>query len=59
MGRVYKLDEETFFKLIRCSGALMLQQLNDNEVIDNIASELSDVILEILRLTNEKESDTL
>ena len=59
MAKQYKLDEKTFLKLIEITNALMLQQFNDKEVIDNLASGLGDVILEIMRLTNEEKGVTL
>ena len=59
MTKQYKIDEATFLKLIEIANALMLQQFNDKEVIDNIASALGDVVLDIMRLTNEEKSDTL
>lgn len=59
MAKQYKLDEKTFLKLIEITNALMLQQFNDKEVIDNLASSLGDVILEIMRLTNEEKGVTL
>lgn len=57
--KLYKMDTETFLKLVKLSTALMLQNLYDKEVIDNISNELSDVVIEILRLTNEEEKVTL
>lgn len=53
------MSSEQFYKLIKLTTALMLQYLYDKEVIDNIASELGDLVLDILRLKNEKEHDTL
>lgn len=55
----YEMTSQQFMKLVQLSTALMLQDLYDKEVIDNIAVELSDLTLEILRLKNEKKRDTL
>lgn len=55
----YEMTSEQFLKLVQLSTALMLQDLYEKEVIDNIASELGDLTLEILRLKNEKKRDTL
>lgn len=59
MDERYEMTSQQFMKLTLLSTALMLQDLNDNEEIGNIASELSDLVLDILRLKNEKKSDTL
>lgn len=59
MKERYEMTSEQFLKLVQLSSALMLQDLYEKEVIDNIASELGDLILEILRLKNEKKRDTL
>lgn len=59
MKERYEMTSEQFMKLVQLSSALMLQDLYDKEVIDNIASELGDLTLDILRLKNEKKRDTL
>ncbi|MBQ1569638.1 MAG: hypothetical protein IIZ78_00835 [Clostridiales bacterium] len=59
MDERYEMTSEQFMKLVQLSTALMLQDLYEKEVIDNIASELGDLTLEILRLKNEKKRDTL
>lgn len=59
MNERYEMTGEQFMKLVQLSTALMLQDLYDKEVIDNIASQLGDLTLEILRLKNEKKRDTL
>lgn len=59
MSNSYEMSSEQFYKLIKLTTALMLQDLYDKEVIDNIANELGDLVLDILRLKNEKERDTL
>ena len=59
MEERYEMTSQQFLKLVQLSSALMLQDLYEKEVIDNIASELGDLILEILRLKNEKKRDTL
>lgn len=59
MDERYEMTSQQFMKLVQLSTALMLQDLYDKEVIDNIASELGDLTLDILRLKNEKKRDTL
>lgn len=59
MDERYEMTSEQFLKLVQLSTALMLQDLYEKEVIDNIASELADLTLDILRLKNEKKRDTL
>lgn len=59
MDERYEMTGEQFMKLVQLSTALMLQDLYDKEVIDNIASQLGDLTLDILRLKNEKKRDTL
>lgn len=59
MNERYEMSSQQFMKLVQLSTALMLQDLYEKEVIDNIASELGDLTLEILRLKNEKKRDTL
>lgn len=59
MNERYEMTGEQFMKLVQLSTALMLQDLYDNEVIDNISSQLGDLTLDILRLKNEKKRDTL
>lgn len=59
MNEHYEMTSEQFLKLVQLSTALMLQDLYEKEVIDNIASELGDLTLDILRLKNEKKRDTL
>ena len=59
MKERYEMTSEQFLKLVQLSSALMLQDLYEKEVIDNIASELGDLILGILRLKNEQKRDTL
>lgn len=59
MDERYEMTSQQFLKLVQLSTALMLQDLYDKEVIDNIASQLGDLTLEILRLKNEKKRDTL
>ena len=59
MNERYEMTSEQFLKLVQLSTALMLQDLYEKEVIDNIASELGDLTLDILRLKNEKKRDTL
>lgn len=59
MDEHYEMTSEQFMKLVQLSTALMLQDLYEKEVIDNIASELGDLTLDILRLKNEKKRDTL
>lgn len=59
MDERYEMTSEQFLKLVQLSTALMLQDLYEKEVIDNIASELGDLTLDILRLKNEKKRDTL
>ena len=59
MNERYEMTSQQFLKLVQLSTALMLQDLYDKEVIDNIASELGDLTLDILRLKNEKKRDTL
>lgn len=59
MDERYEMTSEQFMKLVQLSTALMLQDLYEKEVIDNIASELGDLTLDILRLKNEKKRDTL
>lgn len=55
MENQYKMSEEQFMKLVRVTTALALQELYEKEVIDNITCELSDLILDILRLHNEEK----
>lgn len=59
MNERYEMTSQQFLKLVQLSTALMLQDLYEKEVIDNIASELGDLTLDILRLKNEKKRDTL
>lgn len=59
MDEHYEMTSKQFLKLVQLSSALMLQVLYDKEVIDNIASELGDLTLDILRLKNEQKRDTL
>lgn len=59
MDERYEMTSQQFMKLVQLSTALMLQDLYEKEVIDNIASELGDLTLDILRLKNEKKRDTL
>ncbi len=59
MNERYEMTSQQFLKLVQLSSALMLQDLYDKEVIDNIAMELGDLTLEILRLKNENKRDTL
>lgn len=59
MDERYEMTSQQFLKLVQLSSALMLQDLYEKEVIDNIASELGDLTLDILRLKNEKKRDTL
>lgn len=59
MAELYEMTSQQFMKLVQLSSALMLQDLYDKEVIDNIALELGDLTLDILRLKNEKKRDTL
>lgn len=59
MDERYEMTSQQFMKLVQLSTALMLQDLYDKEVIDNIASQLGDLTLDILRLKNEKKRDTL
>lgn len=59
MDERYEMTSQQFLKLVQLSTALMLQDLYDKEVIDNIASQLGDLTLDILRLKNEKKRDTL
>lgn len=59
MDDLYEMTSQQFLKLVQLSTALMLQDLYEKEVIDNIASELGDLTLDILRLKNEKKRDTL
>lgn len=59
MDERYEMTSEQFLKLVQLSTALMLQDLYEKEVIDNIASELGDLTLDILRLKNEQKRDTL
>ena len=59
MDEHYEMTSQQFLKLVQLSTALMLQDLYEKEVIDNIASELGDLTLDILRLKNEKKRDTL
>lgn len=59
MDERYEMTSQQFMKLVQLSTALMLQDLYEKEVIDNIAVELGDLTLEILRLKNEKKRDTL
>lgn len=57
--QLYVMTSEQFLKLVQLATALMLQDLYDKEVIDNISNELGDLVLDILRLTNEKRNSTL
>lgn len=59
MDERYEMTSQQFLKLVQLSTALMLQDLYEKEVIDNIASELGDLTLDILRLKNEQKRDTL
>lgn len=59
MNNSYEMTSEQFYQLVKLATALMLQNLYEKEVIDNIANELGDLVLDILRLKNEKEHDTL